>query len=129
MASNEESTLVVLGNLHYVMGVMTAIFACFPIIHFVIGITILVSGLNGGDPAPGLIGLLFIIISTVIILAGWTLAVLIMIAGSRLKQRRSYNFCLIIAFLECLIVPLGTLLGVFTIINLSKDSVKELFAR
>ncbi len=127
MSSRDENTLDVLGNLHYVMGVLTAILACFPLIHFVVGIAILGSGINGGDTAPKVVGILFVVFSAIIILAGWTLAVLILITGSRLKQRRSYNFCLVIAFLECLIVPLGTVLGVFTILNLTKDSVKELF--
>lgn len=32
-----------------------------------------------------------------------------------------------VAFLECLIMPLGTVLGIFTILNLNKDKTKELF--
>ncbi len=127
MSSRDKDTLDILGNLHYVMGALTAALACFPLIYFIVGITILGSGINGGDAAPRAIGILFVIFSAIIIISGWTLAVLILIAGSRLKQRRSYNFCLVIAFLECLIVPLGTVLGVFTILNLTKDSVKELF--
>jgi len=127
MPTQDSNTLDILGNLHYVMAILTAVFSSIPIIHLVVGIAILGSGLNGGDAAPRVVGILFVIISAIIIIAGWAFAVLILIAGSRLKQRTSYNFCLVIAFLECLIVPLGTVLGIFTILNLTKDPVKDLF--
>lgn len=111
------------------MGILTALMACIPLIHFFIGIALLGWGPAGSDYAPRVVGLLFIILSVFIIVAGWIFAVLIFIAGSRLKQRRAYNFCLVIAFLECLIIPLGTVLGIFTIINLTRESVRELFVR
>jgi hypothetical protein len=39
-----------------------------------------------------------------------------------------YWFALTMACIECLFIPFGTILGVFTIIVLSRESVKELFA-
>jgi len=72
-------------------------------------------------------GLVLVILSLIIIAGGWGLAVLIFLTGSRIKQRRSYNFCLTIAFLECLIIPAGTVLGLFTIKNLTGDRVREMF--
>jgi hypothetical protein len=129
LPTEDEKNLDLLGTLHYVMGALTALFACIPIVHLVIGIAMLTGNLNGEEVAPRAIGMAFVILASIIILAGWLFAVLIIIAGSRLKQRRSYNYCLIIAFLECLIMPLGTVLGIFTILNLNKDTVKELFNR
>jgi hypothetical protein len=37
------------------------------------------------------------------------------------------GFSFILACIECLSMPFGTILGVFTIIILSKDSVKALY--
>lgn len=127
MTEQLEKNLDLLGTLHYVMGAVTALLACIPIIHFTIGIMMLSPGFGGGDPAPRIIAILFIVLSAIIILAGWVFAILIILTGRRLKERRAYNFCLIISFLECLIMPLGTVLGIFTIITLSKEPVKELF--
>ncbi len=45
-----------------------------------------------------------------------------------LEQRRHYLFCMTVAGLLCLLVPLGTVLGVFTIIVLSRTSVNDAFA-
>jgi len=111
------------------MGVLTALMACIPLIHFFIGFALLGLGPTGSDFTPRLVGIIFIILSVFIIAAGWILAVLIFVAGSRLKQHRAYNFCLVVAFLECLIIPLGTVLGIFTIINLTREPVRNLFKR
>lgn len=48
--------------------------------------------------------------------------------GFCLRARKARVFCLIVAALELLSVPLGTVLGIFTIIVLSRASVRELFA-
>lgn len=44
-----------------------------------------------------------------------------------LSRRRHHVFCLVIAGIECLVMPFGTVLGVFTIIVLTKESVREMF--
>jgi hypothetical protein len=52
----------------------------------------------------------------------------IIAAGRKRSRRASRTFCLVGAGLECVLVPFGTVLGVFTIIMLMKESVKPLFA-
>jgi hypothetical protein len=39
------------------------------------------------------------------------------------------SFALVIACIKCLFVPFGTILGVFTIVALSRESMKALFER
>ncbi len=124
----DEKTLELLAVFHLVLGIITAIFASIPLIHLFVGIAILSRVVGAGAEVPRLMGVLFVILASFIILAGWILAIMIIISGKRLKERRSYNFCLAVAFLQCLIVPLGTVLGVFTIITLNKEPVRELFA-
>mgnify|MGYP000166472252 CR=1 FL=1 len=63
-----------------------------------------------------------------IMLTGWILAVCILLAGRFLARRTHYLYCLIMAGVECLFMPLGTVLGVFTIIVLDRDSVRQTFA-
>ncbi len=128
MLSQEEQNLDLLGTFHYIMGALMALFASIPIIHLVVGIVLLTGVYNGGDVTPRNIALIFIILAAIIILVGWAFAVMIIICGRRLKERRSYNFCLVIAFMECLIMPIGTVLGIFSIITLTKEPVKKLFA-
>ena len=46
-----------------------------------------------------------------------------------LGLRKARVFCIVIACIELLAIPLGTILGVFTIITLVKPSVIELFGQ
>ena len=57
----------------------------------------------------------------------WVIALLITLSGRRLLQHRSRTFCIIVAALMCLSIPFGTILGVFTLIVLSRPSVRQLF--
>ena len=125
--TQDEQYLSLLGIFHYIVGGITALFACFPLLHMVIGILWVTGQMDGQDAPPRILGWLFIIIPAIIILCGWTLAGFIIAAGRRLQQHRSWMFCLVIAALECFIMPFGTILGIFTIIVLMRDPVKELF--
>ena len=127
--NQDEAHLRLLSIFHYVVGGMAALFACFPIIHLIVGIALIASQESsgrGGGPPP-FIGWLFAVVAGVFILGGWALAVCLICAGRFLAKRRHYLFCFVIACVSCLFMPFGTVLGVFTIIVLMRPSVKELF--
>ena len=126
--NDDKQNLKLLSIFHYIVGAMAALFSCFPLIHIGIGVAILCGAFVGKDAPPKFLGLFFIIIPGIMMLCGWMLAVCILIAGSKLARYRARTFCLVIAGLECIFMPFGTVLGVFTIVILMKDSVKELFA-
>ncbi len=128
--NQDEEHLRLLSIFHYVVGGITALFACLPCIHLGLGIA-LVSGALPVQPGRQSIGIsfgwLFIVLASVLILVGWTLAVAIVNAGRCLAGRTHYMRCFVVAGIECIIMPFGTVLGVFTIIVLSRPSVKALF--
>jgi membrane protein YqaA with SNARE-associated domain len=55
------------------------------------------------------------------------MAICILFAGISLSRRRCYWFAFVVACIECIFIPFGTILGIFTIIVLSRESVKALF--
>ena len=83
--------------------------------------------LGGRGAPPAFFGWFFVVIAVLIMAVIWTMAGLTYVAGRRLGERRSYTFCLVIAGVLCLFMPLGTVLGVFTIVVLQRPSVKALF--
>jgi thiol:disulfide interchange protein len=125
--SQDEQHLNLLAIFHFILGGMIALFACFPMIHMVVGILMLSGMLDGEDAPPRALGILLIAIPAVFIFAGWVIAALVIVAGRKLRRRASWTFCMIVAGLECLFMPFGTALGVFTIVVLSRVSIKELF--
>lgn len=126
--SQDDEHLNVLSVLHYVLGGLTALFSCFPLVHLGLGIAVLCGALDERGSPPRIVGWFFILFAAAVIVAGWALAVLVIAAGRRLRRHVSHTFCVVVAALECIIMPLGTVLGVFTIIVLSRDSVKRLFS-
>lgn len=112
---------------HYVVGGLTALFACIPLIHVTIGIFLLTGDMSGPNPPPAAVGWLFIVLGSAFSMGGWTLAAFMIAAGRRLKQRRSRTFCMVVAGIECLVMPFGTVLGVLTLILLNKESAAALF--
>jgi hypothetical protein len=58
-----------------------------------------------------------------------TMAVLDVMAARSLSTRQRRTFCMVIAALNCMNAPLGTLLGVFTFIVLGRDSVRLEFEK
>jgi hypothetical protein len=80
-----------------------------------------------GAPPPAFLGWFFVIFAALFILLGWTFAVFVLTAGRFLARRQRYLFCLVMGGVECLFMPFGTVLGVFTIIVLMQEPVKRLF--
>ncbi len=127
--SQDSEHLKLLAIFHYVVAGMTALFACIPFIHFFMGLALAPGALPDTDPEAQPIGIFIMVFAGLFIVAGWTLAALIAYAGRSLQTRRRYTFCLVMAGVECMFMPFGTVLGVFTIIVLMRDSVKGLFGR
>ena len=126
--TQDEQHLDLLAIFHYIVAGLTALFSCMFLIHVAMGIAMLCGAFGEKEAPPKFMGWIFVIFPSLLILAGWILAGLMVAAGRRLKRRTSWTFCLVIAGLECFLMPFGTVLGVFTIVVLMKDPVKVLFA-
>jgi hypothetical protein len=129
MNEEDRQHVRILSLFHYVVGALAALFACFPIIHLVVGIG-LVTGAFGhaaDEPALRLIGAVFVALATILILCGWSLAVLLIVAGTFLRRQNHYAYCLVMAGVACAFFPFGTVLGVFTIVVLSRPTVRDAF--
>jgi hypothetical protein len=125
--SQDEQYLDMLVIFHYIVGALMAMFSCFPVIYSVFGIAMLSGAMDGKNPPPAVVAWIFILVPIIFILTGWAISALIIIAGSKLKRRVSWTFCVVVAAIECMFAPFGTVLGIFTLIVLMKDPVKASF--
>jgi hypothetical protein len=133
--NQDEQYLKILGIFHFVVAGIAALFACFPILHFLMGLGMLGLSLGAGVSEgafpqaviPGFVGLFFTLIAGSMILFGWAFAVCVALAGLFLLKKTHHMFCVVMGGVECILVPFGTVLGVLTIITLMKPSVKALF--
>nr|WP_235429895.1 hypothetical protein [Xanthomonas sp. GPE 39] len=124
-----------LGIGHYVIGGLTGVFALIPVLHLSIGLMILNGRLpmNATNAAQAeqahLFAWIFVVIASLLIVAGLSLATAMLYAGRCLGARRRHTYCVIVAGLSCVMMPFGTVLGVFTLLVLTRPSVKQLFAQ
>jgi hypothetical protein len=121
--------LDLLGTFHYVVAGILALFGLFPVFHLIMGIAIIAGSFDddkGGLP-PNWFGLIFVVAALVMMACMWALAAAVWLAGVRLKRRTHYTYCLVVAALECMFTPFGTVLGVLTIVVLVRPNVKALF--
>ena len=129
----DTEQLNLLAIFHYVVGGLAALFSFFPLFYSVIGGFLVYAadhpGPNNQEPPPAFLGWMFIVLGAVFFLAGVIMAICILIAGRCLSRRKGYSSALVIACIECLFVPFETILGVFTIVTLSRESVKASFER
>ena len=116
----DENHLDLLAVFHYVVAGLTALLSLFPLIHVAIGLFLAVA-------ADDFFGWFFIVIGSMFCVLGMTLAACIFMAGKCLSRRTRYWFAFIVACVQCLFMPFGTVLGVFTIVVLSRPSVKRRF--
>jgi len=60
----------------------------------------------------------------------WLIAsgILNVMSGVFIRAGKHRTFSIVVGAINCLHLPLGTILGVFTIIVLMRDSVRELYA-
>jgi hypothetical protein len=130
--NQDREHLRLLAILHYVVAGLAALFSFFPLLYSIIGGFLLYAAHHPGptnqETPPAVLGWAFIVLGALFFLAGMIMAICILIAGRSLARCKGYSFALVIGCIECLFIPFGTILGVFTIIVLSRESVKALFS-
>jgi len=129
--NKDNEQLKLISIFHYIVGGVTALFSLIPIAHVIIGIIFIVSPETmtnkSGEAPPAWFGWIFAGMGTAAILFGLTMAICLICSGRFIAKRKRYMFCLVVAGFSCLFFPFGTALGVFTIIVLTRPSVKEIF--
>ena len=130
--NQDKEHLRLLAIFHYVVAGLAALFSFFPLLYTTVGAIFIFAARHpaaagakpGEEPPPEFIGWIFAIVGSLLFLLGIAIAICILIAGRSLAKRTRYWFALVVACIECLFIPFGTILGVFTIVVLSRESVK-----
>ncbi|MEO0984602.1 MAG: hypothetical protein AAFY20_03530 [Cyanobacteria bacterium J06639_14] len=124
--------LRLLSLFHYVLGGVVAALSLFSLLHISVGLAFLLSpetySQSDGTEFAAEFGLMFLAGGLAVLIIGLTLALCLIISGRSLAKRKRYWFSFVVACIECINVPMGTVLGVFTLIVLCRESVKSLYA-
>lgn len=125
--------LKILSICHYVLAGL----CLFPMLYglFYMGIGIFVGAMIANapnppkdGPPPALFGGIFVLIGLAISLFSLVFGIVLVKSGRDLSKVKNYTFTFVVACISCMFMPLGTILGVFTLVVLLRESVKNLFA-
>jgi hypothetical protein len=124
--------LRLLSIFHWILAGVVGVVALVPCFYALFGMVLLGTGASqrSTDAAPAVfVGGCFVAIG---LLGGLMLAVLsglLATTGKFIAERRRYTFCQVTACVECLFQPLGTVLGIFTLVVLTRESVRAAFGQ
>ena len=128
MSRNQDlEHLRLLSIFHFVLAGLLALASAFPLIYLAIGVAAWSGEFGSGHREDQFMGSLFVSFGALGFLCALGLATAVFLAGRYLRDRRRRTYCLVVAGAECIFSPLGTVLGIFTILILVKDGVRELF--
>ena len=123
--------LKILSICHYVLAGLCIFPFLYGLLYMGMGIffgAMLASAPQSKDgPPPAIFGGIFVFIGLIVAGIALTVGILLIKAGRNLSSHKSYMFCFVVACISCLFMPFGTVLGIFTIIVLMRDSVKAVF--
>ena len=116
----DDEQLNLLAIFIYVVAGLGALCSLFPLIYTVVGVIFIFAACHGTakpgeELPPEFLGWIFAVLGSVIFVIGIAITIFILIAGRSLALRKRHSFALVIACIECLFIPFGTILGVFTV--------------
>jgi hypothetical protein len=128
MPDQDQEQLRLLGTFHYILAGLLLLISLVSLPFLAMGIALIRypdSFSSEGDLPPAVAGWIFLAIALVILVFSLLLPIALILSGYYLKRQKRYWFSFVVACVECLNMPLGTALGVFTLVVLSRDSVKR----
>ena len=129
--NQDTEHLRILSICHYVLAGLCVFPLLYGLFYLLMGIFFGVAIANSPQPDNGppavLFGGIFVFVGLVISLVALTFGILLYKAGRNLSSHQNHTFCFVIACIACAFMPFGTILGIFTIVVLMRESVKGLF--
>ncbi|NMF86263.1 hypothetical protein [Nodosilinea sp. P-1105] len=129
--AQDRERLKVLSIFHFIVAGLVLALSLFSLIFVAIGGAVLLDpaslGTTDNDPPAALAGVIFLVIGAAFLLYGFILAVALVLSGRWLRQQKHYWYSVVIACVALLFTPIGTVLGLITLVILLQDSVRELY--
>jgi len=114
---------------HFVLGGFQMLLSLIGVLYVVLGVMMASGALEpskSGAP-PEIMGWVFGGVGAFVTLLFIGAGILTITAGRNLASRRRRTFCIVVDAILCLMVPFGTIVGIFGLILLLKPETEKLF--
>ncbi len=118
----DNDLLSIVSIFHFVLGGFQMLFSLIGLIYLGMGILIASGELESakGTPPPAEIGWIFGAVGIVFTLVFLTIGLLAIKTGTNIRKRKNRTFCIVIDSILCMMIPLGTIVGIFGLVLLMK---------
>lgn len=128
---NRRENLRLLGIFHFVYAGLVLVGSLLPVVWLTMAAVWwpeLAADRGAGSDMPMMLtGTVGLAVAGFGILVAWLWAGVLVVAGRSLMQSRRHTFCMVVAAVSCLSFPVGTLLGLATLVVINRNDVRELF--
>lgn len=131
LCQKEDEYLKLLAIFHFILGGLSVIFIGFLVVHFLVMKEVFMSpdiwkGGGGSVHAPPvrffqIFEWFYVAMGMICILSG----IANVLSGLFLQRKKYRTFSIIVGGVNCLHVPFGTVLGIFTLLVLMRESVRQ----
>ncbi len=128
MKNRDITHLNILSGFHYLGGVYFLLATLFISRYVLAGFMAFIRSNGTASPSESFTSWGQVIMILILVICMMAMGIALIFAGHNLRKHKARVFCSVVAGIECLSFPLGTLLGVFTLIKLNRESAKGLFA-
>ncbi len=113
--------------LFIIKGILTLCFSLFPIFYIFLGSFIFTR--QAPDDGAQVVGMIMVVIGILIFLLLLAVGIVSIMAGNYLGRKTHYTFIFVVSIINCFTGILGIVLGIFTLIELNKPYVRQLFGK
>lgn len=128
LVDQDQEHLRLLSIIYYIYADMTVFFGLFGTLYIVIGLVFAVNPPPTTKGDPKILGYIFTALGGLFVLLAAVITTAEFLVARYLTRRKRHTFCVIVAGFNCLWVPIGTALGVCTILILQRPAVKARFS-
>ena len=129
ITTQDSDMLSIVSIFHFVLGGFQMLFSLIGFIYVAMGI-LMASGQmdsTNGNPPPAELGWVFGGIGVVFVLIFITIGLLTIKTGKNIRKRKNRTFCIVMDSILCMMMPFGTIVGIFGLVLLTKQGSVEEF--
>jgi uncharacterized membrane protein len=121
--NNDNDQFRIVSIFHFVLGGFQMLFSLIGFVYLLIGVLMTSESLDAGKsvPPPEIVGWIVGGIGVVLIVLFLSIGFLSIRTGINISRRKHHTFCIVMDSILCLMVPFGTIVGIFGLLLLTKQ--------